>query len=379
MNSTTTIVCSYCLHKNVNGILLQFPINLQLNKIISSLGVAKYSYTKKGWIIPTNKSYLNKLILLTKNIAEVNINSLKAVPAKPPLTSTSLAHIIPKNKIHYENLKQHLVNSGYSPSTIKTYTGEFAVFLQTIGKTDASLLTPQRLCKYFYYCHIQLKLTENTLHSRINALKYFYEKVLGYDKFFYEIPRPKKKLALPKVISEEKIIDYIINLKNLKHKAILLLSYSAGLRVSEVINLQVTDIDSQRMQIAINGAKGKKDRRVPLSKTILEILREYYKTYKPKFWLFEGQQKGEKYCTRSAQLIFKQTYKQANLPPSVSFHSLRHSYATHLLDNGTDIKYIQDLLGHNSIKTTLKYIHVTNKDLIKIESPLDKILRKHGA
>lgn len=155
-------------------------------------------------------------------------------------------------------------------------------------------------------------------------------------------------------------------------------AYSAGLRVSEVVNIQVKDINSDRMQIYISRAKGKKDRIVPLSETILSLLRDYYIKYKPQKWLFEGQAKGEQYSTRSAQEVFTNCFKKLGLPKYISFHSLRHSYATHLLENGKDIKYIQELLGHNDIKTTLRYTHVSKKSLTKIESPLDKIMRKRS-
>jgi len=209
-------------------------------------------------------------------------------------------------------------------------------------------------------------------------VKFYYEQVLGRDKFFWEIPRPKRPLLLPKVISEEKILEGLLGVKNLKHRTILLLAYSAGLRVSEAVSIKITNVNSDRMQIFVEDAKGKKDRMVTLSSTILVLLRAYYKIYKPKEWLFEGQHKEEHYCTRSAQKIFKDAYKRMNLPAKCSFHSLRHSFATHLLENGTDIVYIQKLLGHNDIKTTLRYTHVTNRDASKVESPLDKIMRKKG-
>jgi site-specific recombinase XerD len=211
----------------------------------------------------------------------------------------------------------------------------------------------------------------------MNALKFYYEQVLKRDKFFFEIPRPKKHLQLPKVISEEKILEGLLTIENIKHKTLLLLSYSAGLRVSEVVALKVEDIDSHRMQIFISKAKGKKDRIVPLSPVLLQLLRTYYRTYRPKIWLFESQDNLDHYSVRSAQLIFKSAFSRLGLPKSCSFHSLRHSYATHLLENGTDLRYIQELLGHNDIKTTLRYTHVSKNALENIESPLDKILRKH--
>jgi site-specific recombinase XerD len=273
---------------------------------------------------------------------------------------------------------RHLQLKSYSPSTIRTYVNELVQFLVAIKATPAESISTERIKDYLQYCHVKLKLSEATLHSRMNALKFYYEQVLGKEKFFWEIPRPKKPIKLPKVISEEKILKGLMAVENLKHKTILLLAYSAGLRVSEVVKIKITDINSDRMQISIESAKGKKDRMVTLSKVILTLLREYYTIYKPSHYLFEGQIKSEPYSVRSAQLIFKAAYKNLGLPPQCSFHSLRHSYATHLLENGTDITYIQKLLGHNDIKTTLRYTSVTNKDLGKIESPLDKLLRKKG-
>ena len=239
-------------------------------------------------------------------------------------------------------------------------------------------LTVADIKRYMVFAMEKQGISENTAHSRLNALKFYFEQVLGREKFFWEIPRPKKPLKLPKVISEEKIIKGLLGVDNIKHQALLLLAYSAGLRVSEVVSLKVADIDSDRMQININNAKGKKDRVVTLSQSILPILREYYTAYKPKTWLFEGQHIKEHYSSRSAQQIFKDAYKKLQLPAQFSFHSLRHSFATHLLENGTDISYIQKLLGHNDIKTTLRYTQISNKDRGKIENPLDRIMRKNN-
>ena len=166
------------------------------------------------------------------------------------------------------------------------------------------------------------------------------------------------------------------SIKNIKHKALLFIAYSAGLRVSEVVKIKIADIDSDRMQIRIEAAKGKKDRMVTLAEATLLVLREYFEQHKPKKYLFEGQNGEEHYSPRSAQLVFNQQFAKIGLPKYFSFHSLRHSYATHLLENGTDIKYIQELLGHNNINTTLRYTHVSKNAIEKIESPLDKIIRK---
>jgi site-specific recombinase XerD len=270
---------------------------------------------------------------------------------------------------------QRLQLKAYSPSTINTYRNEFIQLLKILKQKPVHSLTTDDLRRYMVFAMKEQHITENTAHSRLNALKFYFEQVLGREKFFWEIPRPKKAQKLPKVISEEKIIQGLLSVQNLKHRTLLLLAYSAGLRVSEVVSLMVTDVNSDRMQLSINGAKGKKDRVVNLSEAILPLLREYYKSYKPKSWLFEGQDKSKHYSTRSAQIVFNDAYKKLGLPSQCSFHSLRHSFATHLLENGTDISYIQKLLGHSDIKTTLRYTQITTKDIGKIESPLDRILR----
>lgn len=292
--------------------------------------------------------------------------------------NTGSAFISESNLQELNKYKVLLTLSGYSPNTQSTYRNEFAGFLRQLKNIRAQDFDPERLSAYFFYCHTRLKLSENTIHSRLNALKLYYEKVLDREKFFWEIPRPKRRFILPKVIAEEKIIKGLMQVTNLKHKALLVTAYSAGLRVSEVVQLKITDIDSCRMQIFVTKAKGKKDRMVSLSVFALNVLRAYVSAFKPKEWLFEGQDPAEHYSTRSAQEIFKAAYCKLGLPKNISFHSLRHSFATHLLENGTDIKYIQEILGHNDIKTTLRYTHVSQRSLQAIESPLDKIMRKIG-
>jgi integrase/recombinase XerD len=270
---------------------------------------------------------------------------------------------------------QQLALKAYSPSTIRTYRNEFGAFLQTLGNHAAESLTVQRIKHYLQYCHIQLKLSENSIHSRMNALKFYYEQVLGREKFFWEIPRPKKPMILPKVLGEDELRKLFNALANKKHKAVLFTAYSAGLRVSEVANLKIADIDSKRIQIFIQRAKGKKDRYVNLSPLLLDILRAYISTYKraPKVYLFESEFSGDAYPVRTLQRIFQLAKFKAGIKKEVGVHSLRHSFATHLLEKGTDIKYIKEILGHFNIKTTDRYLHVSKKALVNIASPLDDL------
>ncbi|MFV0566527.1 MAG: tyrosine-type recombinase/integrase [Flavobacteriaceae bacterium] len=186
------------------------------------------------------------------------------------------------------------------------------------------------------------------------------------------IERPKKEKKLPVVLSTDEVKQLLNANRNLKHKTLLCLIYSAGLRIGEAINLKASDIDSKRMLIFIRSAKGKKDRYTILSESFLTMLRDYYRTYRPKDYLFEGQDGGQ-YTASSAQKILKRAAWRIGLKKPITLHSLRHSFATHLLENGTDIRYIQTLLGHNSPKTTMIYTHVTEPSLRKIKNPFDNL------
>jgi integrase/recombinase XerD len=393
-----TVTLKAFIHRNQECIGIYFTGTKELNTAIRKLPGIKWSQTYKCWWLPLNKGNAAAITKAVNGIGVINSSNLKTylekkklvtgtlpkiantnTPSKPPLPNAPVYLLGKENLQALEQFIQQLKLKSYSPSTIRTYRNEFLQLLQLLKTNPVDKLTDADIKRYMVYAMEKEHISENTAHSRLNALKFYFEQVLGREKFFWEIPRPKKKQQLPKVISEEKILAGLLDIKNIKHRTILLLAYSAGLRVSEVTSLKVTDINSDRMQININEAKGKKDRVVTLSPAILELLREYYKLYKPKTWLFEGQYSGEHYSSRSAQQIFKEAYKKLGLPPQCSFHSLRHSYATHLLENGTDITYIQKLLGHNDINTTLRYTQVSNRDISKIESPLDKIMRKKGS
>lgn len=209
-------------------------------------------------------------------------------------------------------------------------------------------------------------------NQSINSIKFYYEKVMRGQRKVYLIDRPREETYLPEVLSEQEISDILNATENLKHKAILMTIYSAGLRISEAINLKVKDIDSQRMQIRVEQAKGKKDRYTLLGTKTLEILRKYFLEYKPKIWLFEGA-KGEQYAPRTIQEILKKSVAKTQIKKRVTVHTLRHSFATHLLEAGTYLRYIQSLLGHANSKTTEIYTHITTKGFDQIKSPLDRL------
>jgi site-specific recombinase XerD len=212
-------------------------------------------------------------------------------------------------------------------------------------------------------------------NQAINAIKFYFEKVKGGEKKYYHVDRPIREKALPEVLSEEEVLLILKSIKNLKHKAILMTIYSAGLRIGELVNLKIKDIDSNRMQIRVEQAKGKKDRYTVLSEKTLEILRRYIKQERPFEYLFEGQGSRQelpvRYSTTSISAILNKAVKSVGITKNVTVHTLRHSFATHLLERGTDLRYIQSLLGHESPKTTQIYTHITTKGFDQIKSPLD--------
>lgn len=351
---------SYALgnHGGRPVIYIRFKYDRMLIEETKKLAGARWSKSQRAWYVPDTTSYREMFGLVSK----------------PAISESLLAGIGSINQPALTAFVSTLQLKAYSANTIRTYRNEFAQLLHYLGESTAvDALDTEQLRAYFLHCINDLKLSENTLHSRINAVKFYFEQVLGREKMFIEIPRPKKRLILPNVLAIEQVERLFLQLENLKHKTMLYLAYSAGLRVSEVVNLRVRDIHSERMVINIKGAKGKKDRTVALSQGILELLRKYYITYRPTDWLFEGQYPGSPYSVRSLQQIFRRAKKAAGILQEVTFHSLRHSYATHLHEAGTDIKLIQELLGHNDIKTTLRYTHVSTRTLEKIKSPFDAL------
>ena len=345
-------------HHSKKVIFVHFPYNsLWKNELKEKFPSAKWSASKNCWYLPDTNSIRNEI----------------GMTPKTEMGKTVIRKIHPVNLAALKRMHEALLLKAYSPNTIKTYCGEFAQLLYLLHDKPVDSLTPERLRSYFLYCTKTLKLSENMIHSRINAVKFYFEQVLHREKlFFEEIPRPKKKSSLPKVISKGDIVKLFAHVENPKHALMLKLCYGMGLRVSEIVNLKITDIDSKRMLVHIEAAKGKKDRYVTLPSSILDDLRNYYKNYRQKIYLFEGQY-GGKYSIRSVQAVFKNAMQKAKINKTVGIHGLRHSYATHLLECGTDMVFIQKLLGHKDIKTTEIYAKVSNRHLGNVKSPLDDL------
>ncbi len=259
----------------------------------------------------------------------------------------------------------------YSEQTILTYCDALKVFLLFYNERLIESLDQKDIIHFNNEYILAKNLSSSYQNQVVNAVKLFFKTVEHKKMEVDLIHRPKKEKLLPNVLSKEEVKLILEAPINVKHRAMLSLIYSCGLRCGELLNLKPEHIDSKRGLVLIKQAKGKKDRVTPLSPKILELLRNYYTAFKPTSFLFEGMRVGERYDERSLQQVLKQSIKKAGITKPVTLHWLRHSYATHLLEAGTDLRYIQELLGHSSSKTTEIYTHVSNKELQKITSPFD--------
>lgn len=269
-------------------------------------------------------------------------------------------------------LVQKLEIQRYSDSTCRTYYHMFRDFLRYTFPKPLHDLGKEDVMDYQLYLVRDRGVSRSYQNQSINSIKFYLEQVLGYDRQIFSLERPKKQQKLPLILSQEEVGRLISQMENLKHKAILSTVYSAGLRRSELINLQVRDIRSDQMQIHVRAAKGQKDRMTILSTSLLDTLRAYYMKYKPVTYLFESPE-GLPYSASSVRKILKRGLKKAKIDKPATIHTLRHSFATHLLENGTNLRYIQTLLGHNSAKTTQIYTHVCSHRLSDVTSPLDTL------
>lgn len=342
---------------NKSVIFFYFPIDLSLQKALKEIFPhARWSPASKAWWVYDTAS----------------IRASLGMTAREWTGEEMLGRMTAVNAVEFRIYLDELYLKGYSLNTIKTYAVEFAQLLYMLNNYSVRDLSSTKLRSYLLYCVKTLKLSENQIHSRLNALKFYFEQVLKQEKFFFEIPRPKKNHLLPKVLSTREILRLFESLSNLKHLMMIKLCYGMGLRVSEIASLKLCDIDSDRMMVFVRCSKNKKDRYVPLPETILAELREYYLKYKPTEFLFEGQFGGA-ISVRTVQSVFKMGMRKAKINKNIGIHGLRHSYATHLLEYGTDMSFIQKLLGHSHISTTEIYAQVSTKVLSKVQSPLDRI------
>jgi len=269
-----------------------------------------------------------------------------------------------------DQMQADLQLRGLSPKTQKIYLSQVRSFALYF-KRSPEQLGEREVKEYLLHIIRDKKASGSTINQCYNALRFLYRTTLKQNWVVEKIPYPKTRKKLPVVLDRAEVDALFSVTKNLKHKAILMITYSSGLRLSETAHLKVSDIDSKRMMIKVSDGKGGKDRYTILSSVALEVLRQYWRKYRPKEWLFPGHREDKPLSARSIQKIFDRAKNLANITKPATVHTLRHSFATHLLEAGTDLHHIQLLLGHKSPKTTTVYLHVSRKDLTRIVSPLD--------
>jgi len=351
---------------------LYFDYDKEVIDLIKTIPGARWSPKDKCWHIATQAGPVEGLnrrfegTLVFEESVHTGGRQDRMTGGQEDGTSVERQDLVP------EEFTKTLTLKNYSPNTIRTYRTMIKEFLEFYSRFEPEKITDEQIREYLLYLIEKRDVSVSYQNQSINAIKFFYEQVLGRPVRTYYVQRPKKPKVLPNVLSEEEVQRVINSLDNLKHKCIISLTYSAGLRLGEVIGLKPGDIDSGRNYVIIRQGKGKKDRYSLLSARVLDLLRKYYREYQPKEYLFEGQFGGQ-YSATSIHNILKNAVEKAGIKKRVTVHTLRHSFATHLLERGTDIRYIQELLGHQSSKTTEIYTHMTQKGLGKIKSPLDNM------
>ena len=401
-----TIVLKDYVREGENRISLNFYYNQHLISLARSIH-AVWSASNKFWHLAKNQENINQIYSVFSSEIEI-INKLskinRANPDQNISTNTkSIGKLVNTNSLTSEQLfKNHLVaiqqvqelntdmplqqsivdqiestrrymtQKRMSPNTINTYLWMMKKFFETVAPKKPEEITESDIYHFNYHYIIKANYSTTYQNQLINAIKKFYEVNLNKNFNLENLERPNRPISLPEILSKEEVTKLIKSIENLKHKALISTIYALGLRIGEVLNLKIRDIDSDRNVIHIKNAKGNKDRIVAFPLALRKLLRTYFKKYRPTYYLFEGAS-GGKYSNSSASQILKRAILLVGIKKRTTLHTLRHSFATHLLESGTDIRFIQEILGHNSPKTTMIYTHVSSKSISEIKSPFEDL------
>lgn len=368
--------------EGTNMLFVKHTFDQELSNKLKSLPRIQWNNEKKTWQLPDEPKSIHLLIAAFRGVAWINLDSVKRSKTNPlKSVENSVSNIIASKLtelgeeptvqlLHFEN---YLRSKRYSPNTIRTYSDSLRTFFRFCSEKPIDELDTDDVIRFNNDYILRKGLSASFQNQVINAIKLFYRKRFNKNMEPDHLHRPRREKRLPNVLSKEEVKALIEAPTNVKHRAMLSLIYACGLRRGELLNLTLKDIQSDRNLLFIRQSKGRKDRVVPLSMKLLDLLRTYYKIYKPKQWLFEGEREGNKYSEKSLENVMKQSLQKAGIHKKASLHWLRHSYATHLLENGTDLRYIQELLGHSSSRTTEIYTHVSTKNLQQIRTPFDDL------
>lgn len=377
MNQLPTIKLKPSVHHDKQVVQLEFERNAELQNELRTKTNMRWSKTMNCWYLPYSEKVKSELFEICNGKAWINYEELQLREHTMKENTQNNTETLQPLSIEFENkinqFKHWLRSKRYSESTIGTYTDALRTFLRYFSDKALSEISNNDLIRFNNEYILKNKFSSSYQNQVVNGVKLFFRTIENKKIDPELIHRPKRSKVLPNVLSKEEVKAILNAHTNLKHKAMLSLIYSCGLRCGELLALKPENIDSKRGVIIIKQAKGRKDRIAPLSQKMIDMLREYYTASKPKNYLFEGQKEGETYDERSLQKVLKQAIEKVKIAKPVTLHWLRHSYATHLLENGTDLRYIQEILGHRSSKTTEIYTHVSTKSIQKVISPFDTL------
>ena len=363
-----TIFLEEKIHRKNNQLLIKFEYDETLISLVRTVNGASWSKSLKAWYLISTAENLSMILKLFKNVTKVDVSKIsKKTPFKRDLTD--------EQKKLLNQFYLFLKGKRYSQSTIQTYTFFIADFINFHTKIPLEELSNRAVELFIETVFMERNYSVSSQRQFISALKIFTVFCPQTKIHNLSLERPKKSRILPSVLSQEEVLRIIQYTQNIKHRAILTLLYSCGLRIGELINLKLIDFHIDRKQLIVKKGKGRKDRYVSLADSFLPLLSNYYHSYKPTIYFVEGQN-GGKYSAESIRSFLRKSCKKAGIRKPVTPHTLRHSYATHLLENGVDLRYIQTLLGHSKPETTMIYTHVQRKDLMEIQNPLDVALQK---
>jgi integrase/recombinase XerD len=359
------------LHAGVRRIRVNFDYDWEMIRKIKSIQDAKWSSGSRYWHVPYTAESLDMIKRIGSELG-FSIQGIEVVEEERQVKYFS-RKLSEEKESAVKTFRKVLQTQRYSERTVITYVDAIKTFFGYLKGRQIEEITNMDIISFNEGYILKNGFSWSYQNQVISAIKLFYNQVIGKELLVSEIKRPRLSRNLPGIFSVEEVELLLKSIRNIKHKSALGLIYACGLRRSELIGLKISAIDSKRGILLIRGAKGNKDRIVPLPGSMIELLREYYRLYKPKVWLFEGVVTGEPYSESSLRQAFVRAMKEADIKKRLSLHSLRHSYATHLLENGIDLRFIQELLGHKSSKTTEIYTHVRVKSIESIKSPFEKL------
>jgi len=372
--TSINVVVQKISHRKSDIILLTFKYNDKLIQLLKELKVFKWSKSNRGWYCGYSDTNLNLIKKQVGKVAQLSINTNSLEPKM--LKYRKRRNLTEANKEFIRNYVNYLKGKRYSESTVKTYFTFIADFIDYIQPKKIENLTYRDVEKFIEDEFAPRNYSISSQRQFISAVKLLVKFYPECNIEEIKLERPKKSRKLPTVLSQNEVIKILQNTTNLKHRAILGLIYSSGLRIGELINLKLEHINFERKQLQIKNAKGRKDRYVIIADSIIPLVMNYLNSYKPKIYFVEGNER-QPYTAGSVRAFLKKSCKLSGIQKPVTPHTLRHSYATHLMENGTDIRIIQELLGHSKPETTMIYTHVSKKSLLTVKSPLDLAVKNY--